>query len=450
MATKFIRGLVFNSGSTTARASYMLKFMYEFWGYCVYGGASLSSPGTGAFAATTPFGGSLPTNFTEGTSVLTSGSDGVTVATTIFRQDGYTDFTAASAPFTSNMVGKQLVMWKAGSNSSEDSIYNIIAFKSSSNIVINVNNGGMPSAVDGYKPSMTNRSSINYRVVDVASAGVASGIADGNYMVFQFDPTGVNTGQANPQLQFLLAGSNLRFDYKISPNGSWTGSAFGADGSGTLNPNSVSSTSFFNGSTSGQAVSITLIGDKDFLIGHSRDSNNSHGSGYCFHIEIPERLYTQAQDINPFAVNINGFNSAAGQQVFTTTTNSSYGGGFIMKCNDGTFRNHRTTVRALAGDGNATLNYNIAQTPGNSLSDFRPAALPQTGQILSSSGFLTLPGVAGQYSLARCRLRKVIFSNIFMPQFTRFGASNSDYILITQGVAFPWDKTVIPLTLFPF
>ena len=108
-------------------------------------------------------------------SLMTVGTDGYTNATTIFRADGYTDFFATSAPFTSNMVGKQIVTWKSASDSSEDSIYNIIAFKDPSNIVINVNNGGTPSsAADGYRPSVTTRSSINYRVIDVATAGSAA------------------------------------------------------------------------------------------------------------------------------------------------------------------------------------------------------------------------------------------------------------------------------------
>lgn len=526
MANKFIRGLIFNTGGTSgfAKASYLLKFMYEFWGFCIYGGASTSTPGTGAFAATTPFGGGLPANFngygttiagasngislptgtinvasttnfptsgnilvfstaglqtvtytgttsttftgctggtgtmsTNGsvstTSLLTFGSDGYTNATTIFRMDGYTDFYSTSANFNSSMVGKQLVMWKSGSNSSEDSIYNIIAFKDPSNIVINVNNGGTPSGqADGYRPTVTTRTSINYRVIDIVTAGGATGIADGNYIVFQLDPTGINTGQANSQIQFLLSGTNTRFDAKMSPNGSWTGAAFGGDASGTIVPNVTNATTaMLSSSTSGGRQTINLTGDKSFLICNLRDSSDPNSSGATLHFEIPERLYSATQDPNPLIMSLNGLNNSANQQFNSTSTTHSYGGGFTMRCNDGVYRNYRTVVRPLIGDGdsdqlNSGLSF-LPKIPGNALTDFRMGANPFNGNLMNSSGFLCLPGVAGQYSLARVRLRNVRFANTFMQTFTRF-SSNGDFMLITMGVAIPWDKTVIPITLF--
>lgn len=595
MANKFIRGLVFSSGSTTIRASYMFKFMYEFWGFSVYGGTSLVAPGgfsgsttiavasngqslpqstinvvsttgfptsgsayiftstgsqlvtytgttgttlTGASGgsgtmstgntvnSTSYAGGSLPGNFngvgttiaagsngqslpqatinvisttgfpTSGTifvytsqgtqtvtytgvsggnqftgcaggagtmstgnnitssSLMTIGTDGYTNATTVFRMDGYTDFFSTAAPFTSNMVGKQLVMWKPGSNSSEDSVYNIIAFKNSSNIVININTGGTPSAaVDGYRPSVTTRSSINFRVVDIATAATATGIADGNFLVFQLDPTGINAGQANSQIQYIISTTNQRLDFRMSPNGSWSGSAFGGDASGTLTLVARDTASFFASSTSGQSMSINLIGDKSFLIGHIKDSfGGVGGSGAMFHMEIPDRIYTQAQDPNPLTMMMVGYIGTAGNQFASIATNHSYGGGFNMRCNDGVYRLHRTTVKALIGDGDTNL-LQVAATqlpkiPGNALVDFRAGANTWTGTLANSSGFLTLPGVAGQYSLARVRLRNVRFANTFMKLFTRF-SSTTDWILLTQGVTVPWDKTVLPLTIFP-
>lgn len=594
MANKFIRGLVFSSGSTTIRASYMLKFMYEFWGYCIYSGSALAAPtgfagnttiapasngaslptgtinvvsttgfpssgtmfvqsstashlitytgvtattftgctggnGTlstgGVVSSTSAFGGSLPLNFNgigtviaagsngqslpqatinvisttgfpssgtifvytnQGTqtvtytgttattftgcsggsgtmstnnnvtssTLMTLGNDGYTNATLTYRMDGYTDFYANSAPFTSNMVGKQLVMWKAGSNSSEDSIYNIIAVKSPSNIVLNINTGGTPSvAVDGYRPSVTTRTSINYRVVDIAAAATATGVADNNFIIFQLDPTGINVGQANSQIQYIISTTNQRLDFRMSPNGSWTGSAFGVDASGTLTLVARDTASFFASSTSGQSMSINLIGDKSFLIGHIKDSfGGVGGSGAMFHMEIPERLYTQTQDPNPLAMMMVGYIGTANNQFASTATNHSYGGGFNMRCNDGVYRLHRTTVKAMIGDGDTNL-LQVAATqlpkiPGNALVDIRAGANVFTGTLVNSSGFLTLPGVAGQYSLARVRLRNVRFANSFMKIFTRFSALN-DWILLTQGVAVPWDKTVLPITIFP-
>lgn len=596
MAHKFVRNLVFTSGSTTARMSYFLKTMYEFWGFCVYGGSSPGTPGFGAFAGSTTIaagsnGASLPqatinvvttaaapnsgtifvhtstgahavtytgktaTSFTgcsggtgtmstgnvvnsfaatnvpgntigcatiiasgsngvslpqttinvvstttfptsgtiyvytnQGTqtvtytgitttsftgctggagtmstgnnvtsnSLLTLGTDGYTNATTIYRLDGYTDFYATNIQFTSNMVGKQLVMWKPGSNSSEDGIYNIIAFKDPNNIVINVNNGGTPSgAVDGYRPSVTTRSSINYRVIDIGVAGAATGIADGSHMIFQIDPTGVNTGQATAQLQLIVASTNQQLNYNISPNGSWTGTAFGIDASGTRTPNLAAggSSQQLQNTTSAGTMTTTMIGDKDFMVGYGRDSNHGNSTGFHWHWEIPERLYTQAQDPNPFAVQINGYQNAANPQFSSVATTYGYGGGFVMRGNDGVYRNWRTTVKALIGDGDSDRMFGIFNTfsrpPGNTLSDFRAGANQWTGTLVNSSGFLTLPGVAGQYSLVRARLRKVRFANSFMKTFTRFSA-NSDWMLLTQGIAVPWDKTVMPLTLFPF
>lgn len=522
MATKFMRSLVFTGTSNgSPKATYPLKLIYEFWGFCINGTASLSVPG--GFATTTPFGGGLPGDFqgaattiavasngatlptgtinvlsttgfpTSGTinvysstgtqvvtytggggggttftgctggtgtlttgnnvtssTLLTLGSDGYTNQTTVFRYDGYQDFFATSAPFTSNMVGKQLVTWKAGSGSSEDSIYNVIAFKSPSNIVVNVNNGGTPSAPDGYKPSFTTRSSINYRVVDVGVAGTVSGVTDGNFMVLQLDPTGINTGQANSQIQLIIAGgTNTRIDHKISPAGTWNGTTF-SDATAQTTPNSPGGgIPFFNGSSGGTTQCLTLVGDKDFLIGHYRDANNAMGgSGVMWHFEIPERLYSATQDPNPVAVNFNGFGSS--DKFDSTHTGYGYGGGFVMKCSDGIARNHRVTVRALSGDGNANISLGIAQIPGNALNDIRAGANTFNGNLLNSQGFLTLPGVVGQYALARARLRRVRFTNTFMPQFTRFSTSLGDFIQITQGVAIAWDKTVLPFTLFPF
>jgi len=541
MATKFVRGFLLNTGSTTGRISYVLKMMYEFWGYCVFGGASTTSPGTGAFAATNPTGGSLPGNFlgvgttiavgsngaslpqatinvvsttsfpTSGTiyvytsqgtqivtytgvtgtsftgcsggsgtmstggnvtssSLLTVGTDGYTNASTLFRADGYNDFYAASGPFTSSMVGKQLVTWKSGSGSTEDSIYNIIAYKSPTNIVVNVNTGGTPSSEnDGYRPSFTSRSSINYRVVDVALAGAFTGVADGNYIVFQFDGSIVNAGQANPQVQFTIAsgaGSNTKLTYNMSASGTWNGTSFPSDSSGTLNPNIGSSGGNFQlqNTTSAGFVTVTLVGDRHFMLGYSKDSNHGSSAGFHWHIEIPDRLYSQSADPNPFAVQINGYNSPNYAPINAATfsgnanSNNTYLGGFLMKCNDGVYRFWRTTVRALIGDGGpngVSSQYNIQNIPGNSLSDIRVGANTEIGSLVNSYAFLSSPRdgsgnpVAGQYCLARCRLRNVRFANSFMTRLTRF-YSNGPFILLTQGVAWPWDNSVIPHTLFPF
>lgn len=525
MADKFLRNLVFNTGSSTARVHYFLKVMYEFWGFCVFGGASATAPGTGAFAATTPTGGSLPGNFlgvattiaagsngaslpqttinvasttgfpTSGTfylmsnqgnqlitytglnatqftgctggtgtmstggqvtsaSLPTFGTDGYTNATTVFRMDGYTDFFSTSGKFRSDMIGKQLVMWKPGSNSSEDSIYNIIGYRDPNNIIININTGGTPSgAADGYKPTVTTRSSINFRVIDIGSAGGTS-VADGNFIVFQLDPTGINTGQANPQIQFLAAVTGTRIDYRMSPNGSWSGTAFGVDASAVTAPNTVSgggtNTNQLQNTVSSGTLAITIIADKSFMLGWAKDSAHTSTDGFHWHFEIPERLYTQAQDPNPFTASINAYRSNGHGQFGANQGNNGYSGGFVMRDNGGTFRNHLTLSKALAGDGNDTFStYGFADITGPSLTNLTASITPSLGYVIASPGLLSLMNVINQYSLARARLRKVRFTNTALPLFSRF-SSGGDWLQVTQGVAIPWDKTVLPFTLFPF
>ena len=215
MAKKFLRGLPYTATATREVCS-LLKYLYEFWGYCVNGGASLTVPG--GFAATTP--SNLPTNCLEGTSVLGSGSDGATAA-----GSGIVIFTAASTtPFTTSMVGKYITIWKAGSGSSEDAIYQIMGVPSSSTLTLNVNNGGKPDPTTLH-PSFTTRTSVNYRIIDAVQASQVAGLAAGQYMVLQLNAAGVNAGQANPQLQCVLR-SWVQTGAVLSPGGTWTGSTF--------------------------------------------------------------------------------------------------------------------------------------------------------------------------------------------------------------------------------
>ena len=121
-----------------------------------------------------------------------------------------------------------------------------------------------------------------------------------------------------------------------------------------------------------------------------------------------------------------------------------------MKCNDGVTRFHRTLVKALIGDGNAgNTTPNVAQPPGNTLTDGRAAVNGTTGNVLNSNAVLCLPGVVGQFSLARVMLRKMRVANTVMPFMYRF-ISNGDFLLLQQGLALPWDKTVLPYTILPF
>lgn len=521
MADKFVRVLNYDTGvSNSARVTQPFKLVYEFWGYCVNGTSSLTTPG--GFAASNPTnfpvsftggattiaagsnGVSLPTatinvasttgfptsgviwvytsagtqqvtytgvtgtsftGCTNGTgsmstggsigssSLLTYGNDGYTDVTTVFRQDGYASFYSPSNRFHPNMVGKALVAWKQGSTSTDDSIYLIQSYISPNELIVDVNNGGTPSPADGYRPAFTARTSINYRVVDVQIAGAST--SDTQYMIFQFDPSNVNVGQANSQIRFNIALSNLSLTAQMSPGGTWNGSAF-SDGTSLISPNyqqlitTTQTTGLFY---------INIWGDKDYLIYQTSwkgTSNNTSNGSHHIHIEIPERMYSQAQDTNPITISMNGRNNISVANYITSNAyQQSYGGGFVMRCADGVIRNQYTVGRALGGGGNNSTNaagstggYSpFMQVPGNSSANALSVVNPILGTVLTTYGYLSYSGTIGQYSLARVKLRKVRFATISIPIYTRLSA-DGDYILLQQGVCLPWDKTVLPYPIF--
>src|SRR5579864_8957609 len=142
MSLHFIRGLIYpNPNAGGLGIFWILKWMYEFWGFCINGNADPINPG--GFAS--PNGVIMPVNFTGGTNLLASGSDGYhsAVAGNLFSGDCFFN-TQSTSPFGPNMVGKALVMWVPGSGSSMDSIYLITRVISGSQLVINVNTGGTP------------------------------------------------------------------------------------------------------------------------------------------------------------------------------------------------------------------------------------------------------------------------------------------------------------------
>jgi hypothetical protein len=509
MVDHFVRSLIYNTGVTNnAKMSAIMKMMFEFWGFAINGTSSLTNPG--GFAATTPstmpgnFNGVLTTiaggsngqtlpqaaiavNSTTGfpagpgtiyiftstgtqivsytstsggntftgcsggtgvmttgknvtsSSLLTIGNDGYTNLSTQFRYDGYTPFFAPSGPFNSSMVGKLLTAWIPGSNNAEDGLYSIISFISNTEIIININNGGVPSAPDGYKPHTVGRSNINYRVTDVNQAATNPAPADGNYYVLQLNPVNVNVGQANSQVQLTQAATNLSMTAVMSPGGTWNGSAF-TDGTSVINGGQL----IVNGNGTGR-FEINMWGDIDYLIFETTWESQSGSAS--MHLEIPTRLYPQANDPNPITMCLN---AQFIPKFFTSSNTIGWSGGFFMKCNDGVTRTHRTLVKALIGDGNAgNTTPNVAQPPGNTLTDVRAGVNGTTGNVLNSNAVLCLPAVAGQFSLARVLMRKMRIANTIMPFMYRF-VSNGDFILLQQGLALPWDKTVLPYSILPF
>ena len=265
MGMKFIRGMIypnanFNQGRGTA---WRLKWIYEFWGFCVNGTASTTVPG--GFASNN--GVVMPTNFTDGTSLMASGVDGSHPAITGDLFSGECVFTSASANFTIAMTGKALVMWKPNSDSSEDSIYVITRVINSNQLQININSGGIPNASTKH-PSMTARTGVNYRVVDMetgASALYAGVTGLGNFLVLELDADSVNPGQGNAQgnSQIQLTNSSRgalndnssNFSVGFGGSGLWSGNSLSITAATNTTPITITTASP-HGYTTGQTVSI--------------------------------------------------------------------------------------------------------------------------------------------------------------------------------------------------
>ncbi len=352
---------------------------------------------------------------------------------------------------TSNMVNKTLIMWKPSSGSSEDAIYVITAVLSPNTIKVNLNTGGTPDALT-FHPSFTQRSNINYRVVDIAAATnslVSNSSTNGNYMTIQFNPSavGINPGQANSQAQFQLAGfqfggSSVGWNIVLSPGGNWSGITFPVTGNYNVDATSAFgsfSGGLYNGSPNGN-FAITMAADPSFFWMHFKDINSGDGSSYM-HIEIPTRLYSSSADTNPmvclyrggvFNGSVFGIGSSSGQ---------NYGRGFAMKGTDGTIRTHYSLAKSLSGDASPVF--------GSGLTDFRIAFNTSRGAVLASDVILALPGVTGQYSLGRARLRTIKFTSTPLPLYHRFGIpGGNQYLNIQNGCAVIWDNTILPSNLF--
>lgn len=349
---------------------------------------------------------------------------------------------------TTNMVGKALIIWKPNSGTSEDGLYAITAVLSPNTVKINLNTGGTPDPTTLH-PSFNQRSNINYRVVDMGQAYVASGVTtanSSNFAIFQFNPSavGVNPGQANSQ--FLMSASNSG-PYsggfiQLSPGGNWNGVAFPVTGNPQLDASSLFSTfsgGIYNGGPS-TTQSLVICADPSFFLMHFKDLNSGDGSSYV-QIEIPTRLYPQATDTNPMAVLFRGgvFNGS----VFANSNSSGQclTRGYAMKCNDNVMRVHYSLAKSLSGDGGSIF--------GTNLTDFRIAFNTVKGTVLASDAVLALPGVTGQYSLGRGRLRSIKFTSTPLPNYHRFGiAGGNQYLNVQNGCAIIWDNTILPSNLF--
>lgn len=430
MAMKICRALQYVTATSSQHENaQVLKLMYEFWGYCVNGTAALTTPG--GLAATTP--STLPAGFLEGSSVLATGSNGVTVA-------GSNQFTSAGATFSlGTHFGKYLVTWIPGSNSGDDSIYQIQGVPNATTLVVGPATGGTPQA-GTLVPALTSRTGINYRVVDALAASSLA-VANGQYVVFQATPSNVNVGQSNAQFQCILRGSSFNsLGCVYSPLASWGGSSFGADASTEIaTPGGV-----LYANVSNISSAITMIGDLDFFICHTcgtAQSNSNNAKGGMFHFETPIRLYTQAQDPNPLILMV----EYAGAQTLSGT--DYYSGGMYMIGHDGVTRKIKTLTRSMSGDGpflSATQNGVIGTQVDNRFMQNGPL-----NKIMVSEALYAMMGVSGQFAIGRCKSKILRFVSTNTPAYVRV-TNNGAFIHVGNGVCWPWDGSILPYPLLPY
>lgn len=428
MATKYLRGLQYTTATNGRDIPIFMRLCYEFWGYCVNGTSSLTTPGG---MPTTPT--SAPAGFFEGASVLATGTDGVTHSIGI-------NFESLSANFSTSLIGKHITIWSpTDPDSTDNSIYRIVNVTSPTQLMLAPFSGGTRD-ITTLKNNLTSRSALNYRVIDLVTAAQL-GVANGNYFVGTLSGAStINTGQASSQFQFFIRGAANTFgNFGIlgSPAGTWTGSAF--TGTTLTERNTAQTTvgtSYFNGTTAGTQGYVTLIADKDFFIGHIRTPNTS-GNGMYFYIIVPQRLYTQAQDTNPMTILVGANNLTA------AVANDSHSTAFGMVHADNVTRSCQLITRNFIGDGtvgtvwtmgpNLTGNVNI-QT--------------RIGRVLYTEALIASNAAAGQFFLSRAKMRPIAFTGTAIPTFHLVG-DNGEFIHVGNGILWPWDGSILPYNLLP-
>lgn len=344
---------------------------------------------------------------------------------------------------TTNMTGKLLVIWKPNSGTSEDGLYIINSVVGNNQLKISLNTGGTPDPTTLH-PSFTQRSNINYRIVDVGAAAYATGIANNNYITLQFNPSaiGLNPGQANSQVQVSNGtGGSIRMN--MSPGGNWNGIIFPVTGNYHIDATGgfdSQSGGYYNGSGSSGVQAITMAADPGFWWMHMKDTSNSDGTSYI-HCEIPTRLYPSSADTNPMVALTRGGTFNGSVFGIGTSAGQNFGRGFYMKGTDGTIRAHYSLAKSLSGDASPIF--------GSQLTDFRLAFNTSKGFVLASDIILALPGVTNQFSLGRVKLRTLKFTSTPLPLYHRFGIpGGTQWLNVQNGIAIVWDNTILPSNLF--
>lgn len=449
---KYCKSLLASS-STAMSQSNALRFhdkaLYEFWGFCVNGGDSLTEPGGFAHV-------SYPSNFQSGTTLIAAGHDGSTeFGTDIFESLGV-NFTELNS---GSLVGKYLVTWRPGEDSTDDSVYFIKSIEDPFHIRVDVHNGGTRRL--GNHPWFWSRNDIKWRIVDMDKCINMTGWGSGHYMVMNLvaAPT-VNPGQAVSQVKLMhLTGSAVGTEcvtsLVFSPSGSWN------PVSGTFSDGTAEQKITMFNDTSGSTIlrgqvlySFTAGGD--FIISHVRADNGpsttgggaqtSFTSGSGFHIEVPKRLYPANIDPNPVAWLT--WSNAQPNQIAATYFNA-----VKMQSFDSSVRSYTTLVRSPHGDrvrsdytGTA---YGLGQWQQFRIPAFRFAKINynvEDNEFVTTDGLLSLPAT-GHFSAGRVRLRRVRFTSADMPRGGRLGDPITQpfgWIYLENGVLWPWDNSVLP------
>lgn len=498
MATKYLRGLQFVTGTSGREMSIFMRTCYEFWGYCVFNnpiftvtaatnaspiqittdtnhglttgqivgitGALGNTAANGQFIVTVLNATQFTLNGSTGNGTYTSGGkvcvpggmpitpvsgpagffEGSTVVLGA-GTDGVTsslgiNFTSLSGNFNTTMIGKHITIWShTDTTSTDNSIYRILNVISPTQMIISPFSGGTKD-ITTLKNNLTSRSALNYRIIDLVAASQMA-IANGNYWVGTLtEAPNVNTGQAASQFQFFLRGASATFatmGMVGSPAGTWNGSAFTGS---IISESLLTHTNVtLSGGNTGVNGNITLIADKDFFIGHVK-SGSIAGSGVYFNVIIPKRIYTQAQDPNPLAMMV-GSNALA-----TSAVTESHSTKFAMVGADGTSRACQLMTKNLIGDGAVAGNSTIYTVGPNLNSQLAQKSV--AGKVFYSDALISHVAAVGQYSLARGKLRNIAFTGPSIPIYHLVG-DNGEFIHVGNGLLWPWDGSIMPYNLLP-
>lgn len=456
---KFLRSFYINpapSGGAAGDMAWIFKLIYEFWGFCTNGTNDLRNPGGFATSQVTGSFLQAPAGFASGTNVLlASGSDGsTTLGMPIFTSTGV-------MPFSSSMEGKWIVCWKSGSTSTDDSVYRITKFVDSSSVYVDPLTGGTSIGVSGSVPQFTTRSSINFRVVDFLAAANL-GWSVGNYLVIQFnDASKVNVGQRSSQAKIsvgntALSTTNTALTIQLSPSGSWDGnttfvseSYAPVDAERDSGPGSGGAvvSDWFHTAPGGKGF-VNIITGLGFIIVQCGGAF-MNGVGSACHIEIPQRLYPQDRDPNPICA----FNQGNIGMFMSAQVGYGYGHRFFPSPYDSLHRRWPILAKSYTGAyfHNGVWTGTIALGNVSRWSLFFNQA---QNKFLMTDGILavgTVPGqasVAGQFSLARARIRSARFTSQNYQDLIRVGDNEDRWIVAAAGIMWPWDHAVLPRNPF--